>query len=198
MGRIAAIGFPSNLARILVERHDVLQVVAVTVDQQEIAGERGRAGRAVTMVIAQFLRLPEHFARTRQRRRALRAEVHIDPAAIENRSRRGIAVLGLDLRRLLETEQLDIVKDLATFGIDRQHAQRPAFLGRRRQPELAPSDDRRGPPQPGKRRLPDHIAVLAPAQRQPRLVRVALAAGTAKFGPFAASKRNRHQQKGGR
>ena len=89
---LAAIGPPARLAGAGVERDHEALVEAVAVDDQQIAGELGRAAVAVLRLIRQP-GLPEDRPGRRQRGSALGAEVDVDPIAVDNRRRRGVAVL---------------------------------------------------------------------------------------------------------
>ena len=112
--------------------HVRVAAVAVAVDDQQIAVEDGRAAVAVLRFVVEP-RLPHDLAGRRQRRRALRAEVHVDPVAVDDRRRRRVAVLGVDRFRAVDAEDLR-VHDLAPGGdVEGQRAERHA----RRRPSRA-------------------------------------------------------------
>ena len=108
----------------------------------------------------------------RHRGRALGAEVHVDAIAVDDRRRRGVAVLRVRERRSSAAGRL---RRRAPAGrsssVERQQAQRGLALHRRRrgQPHAPAGDDRRRPAAAGHRDLPRDVLRFAPLDRQPAL-----------------------------
>jgi hypothetical protein len=79
--RIAPPGLPTRLPSPGIERGDIrLRTVAVDVDDQQVAIERGRSAVAVLRLVAEP-RAPQYLARDRERGGAVGAEVDVDAIA---------------------------------------------------------------------------------------------------------------------
>ena len=135
-----------------VERHDELHVRAVAIHEHQVLPHHRRAARAVPMRVLQLLVFPQHLAGGRDAGRAVRAEVHEHAVAVDRGRGRRVAVVGVDRAGLLELKDLHVVQDLAAGAVDRDRAQRMAFVEGRGQPDLIAADGRRRPAQAGDRR----------------------------------------------
>jgi hypothetical protein len=70
------------------------------------------------------------------------SEVNKDPVSAQDRRRRGVAVLRVDLSRVLLLEDLDIAQDPPIFPMKAEGAQGVAIIERGREPDLIALDNR--------------------------------------------------------
>ena len=183
----AAVGLPDGLSRLLIQGDDVLAVAAVEVqDQQILVNKRRRAG--TSKVIADEIgALPEHLARLGVQTGVVRrAEAHVDAAFLDHRRRRRIGVEGVAILRLRHVVQRLVEKDLARILVDAKDGQFRAILGSVAEPDAIAPDHRRRPCLARNRRLPHHVLLFAPPQRQVRRVAVSLVGRAAIARPMLA------------
>src|SRR6185295_8598190 len=93
---VLAVLLPADLAGVLVERHDILHIRAVAVENQQILPENGRTAGAVPVLVFELLGLPDNPAVGRQAGRAVLAEMNVDAIAFQDRRRRGMTVFLVD------------------------------------------------------------------------------------------------------
>ena len=177
-------GLPSFRAGPLVERHHECRVAAVAVEDQQVLVQRRRPAVAVLRFVREPLS-PHDLAGGGERRGSVRAEVHVDPIAFDDRRRRGVGILRVEQVAAGEAEHLD-VDDLTAAGRvegERTQRGRVAVDDRRGEPDPAVGDDRRRPAGAGHRRLPADVLRFTPFERQPGLARQALPGRTAELRP---------------
>ena len=136
-------------------------------------------------------------------RNAAFASVHVAlVSAVDDGARRRETIFGIREPRISKAEHFSVHDEIPGFDVERNRAQRrcAALRDSSRQPDTATHDDRRRPPESWNRRLPDHIARLAPLERQAALGRDALAGRATEFRPVLRLSRDpekREEEKNG-
>ena len=74
-------------------------------------------------VLIRKLRLPEYFAIGTETSRAVGAKVNVDSVAFKNWGRRSVAVLGMNLKRILFVKNFDILEYLSAISIQTERPQ---------------------------------------------------------------------------
>src|SRR5437879_808991 len=105
--------------------------------------------------------------------------------AVDDRSWRRETVFGIREPRISKAEHFGVHDEIPRFDVEGKSAQRrcAALRDSSRQPHTAAHDDRRRPPETWNCRLPNHVARLAPLERQATLGRDALAGRATEFRP---------------
>ena len=170
VGRRPAMGLPSFSAGPLVERDHECRVAAVAAEDQQVLVQRRRPAVAVLRFVREPLS-PHDLAGGGERRGSVRAEVHVDPIAFDDRRRRGVGILRVEQVAAGEAEHLGVDDLTAGRRVEGERTQRGrvAVDDRRREPDPAVGDDRRRPADAGHRRLPAHVLRFTPFERQPGL-----------------------------
>ncbi len=190
IGRPAARCLPSRLTGGGIERDHVrLTTVAVTIDDQQIPIERRRSAIAMLRFIAKVCR-PQDLSGRADGGGPLRAEMHVNTIAIDNRCRRRATVFRVHVSGFVEMKDFDVDQLAPRRDVVGQRAQRcrdtAASLFRlddSRQPYASVGDNRRGPSMAGNRRLPDDVGGFAPLERQTALGGMALTRRAAELRP---------------
>ena len=113
------IRLPDRAAGLLVERDDELVVAAVEVEEKQVAIEDRRGAGAAEVIALNVASRPKHPAGLRvEAGRARGTERRVEPACFDDRCGRGIAIEGDAVLRFGDVEQLQVLKDAASAGID--------------------------------------------------------------------------------
>src|SRR5262249_7935565 len=176
--------------RRLVERHDVLVVVAVEVDDQQVAVEDRRGAGTAPVVAGQVAARPEDLARVGgEARGAVAAEVHVDAPVLDDRRRRGVAVVAAGVLRPRDVEGLDVEDDPAVLAIEGDGEELLALGRGRGEPHLLAEDHGGRPAAAVDARLPGDVAGLAPLARKTDGIGVAGAGGPPELRPAVGGAR---------
>ena len=145
--------------------------------------DRRAAGAVLRLVVE--ARLPEDLAGRRQRRRAIRAEVHVDAIAVDDRRRRRPAVLRVDVAAIggtLNTSTLTTSLPVATSNASARSEMPRCSTAVVIQtlPSATTGEDQ---PRPGHRRLPRDVLALAPLSGKPRSLEWPCPPGPRNCGP---------------
>src|SRR5262245_36652883 len=110
--------FPNRLAGLDIERDDELLISAIAGNDDELAVDDGRASGTGDFVVIEAL-FPKDLARLQiKANRAERTEVANEARAVAGGCGRGVAVVGVNRRRIVAGEQLDVAENLAVSGSD--------------------------------------------------------------------------------
>ena len=119
-----------------VEGHDKLPVLAVTVHNQQVFEEDGRASRSLFVVDDQILVPPQDPARVRrQTGRPHGAVMDVNAARFDDRAGGRMRVLGIDPQGIGRGEDLQVALDLSRVEPGADCPKRMSLLSRRGEPE---------------------------------------------------------------
>ena len=180
---------PALVAGAGVDGHEVGDVVAVDADDEAAVVEDGRPPVAVLRDVGKT-RAPQYLARGADGGGPGGPEVDVDPLApgVEDRRRRGEAVLRVEGIDLAAVEDLHVEGGVSRLGVEGEQPQRAAFVGVDqcgREPEPPVRHHRRRPPEARHRRLPGDVLGLAPRERDRRVRRMPLPRRPAELRPVA-------------
>src|SRR5262249_43818176 len=115
--RSRAFCLPGESPRFLVKRGDILHVQPIAVEDQQVAAQNRRTTWPLLVIEAKFLIDPEDFSGSGlQAGSAECTEMDVQPAIVEDRRRRGVAVLRIDRGRVLDTKDLDVAQQPPAIG----------------------------------------------------------------------------------
>ena len=149
---------PAFLPGGLIEGHRILHIASVAGEDQEVAIEHRRAGWANDMVQRVDAIPPQHSGGgCVDRRSAVGAKVHVQPAGFDGGRRRCVRILCVNLDRLVNVKHFHIVREVAGLPIHAHRTKRCAIGSGCGHPDLLPKDNRRTPACAGDRRFPHEV-----------------------------------------